>query len=324
MCTAINENQKRHFFGRTLDLERSYGESVVITPRNFQIKFLHEGESKKGYAIIGVAHVSKSLPLYYDAINECGLGIAALNFKGFARYFDALCDKKSIASFELPLWILRGCSNLGEAKEHLSEAVITGDSFDSSLPPTPLHWLIADKTGAITVEQTESGLKIYENRFGVLTNAPDFLFHQLNVANYMSLSAKQPSNNICPQTEVAPYSRGMGAMGLPGDFSSASRFIRAVFAKSHTQECGTGLGEVSRFFHIMGTVSQPLGCAEAEDGKPISTIYTSCADTEKGIYYFTTYKCRRIRGVRMYAHELDSCNLIEFSMDKDEDIEILG
>ena len=224
---------------------------------------------------------------------------------------------------ELPLWILRGCSNLGEAKEHLSEAVITGDSFDSSLPPTPLHWLIADKTGAITVEQTADGLKIYENQFGVLTNAPDFSYHQLNMTNYMNLSAKQPSNQLCTQAKLTPYSRGMGAIGLPGDFSSASRFIRAVFAKSNTQENGTRLGEVSRFFHIMETVSQPLGCAEAEDGKPISTVYTSCADTEEGIYYFTTYKCRRIRGIRMHAHELDSCGLIEFSMENDEDIKFL-
>lgn len=323
MCTAISENQSRHLFGRTLDLECSYGESIVITPRGFPISFLHEGESKRGNAIIGVAHVNKNFPLYYDAINEHGLGIAALNFSGFAHYYNAGGKKKNIASFELPLWVLRNCSTLSEAKRLLSDTVITDDSFADSLPPTPLHWLIADGTGAITVEQTESGLNIYENPFGVLTNAPEFSFHELNLANYMGASTMPPSNKLCPQAKIVPYSRGMGAMGLPGDFSSSSRFVRAVFAKSHTRADDTEFGEVGRFFHIMETVSQPLGCAEAEDGKPISTIYTSCADTEEGIYYFTTYKCRRIRGVKMHAHELDSCNLIEFSMEKDEDIEIL-
>ena len=324
MCTAISENQNHHLFGRTLDLECSYGESIVITPRGFPISFLHEGESKRGNAIIGVAHVNKNFPLYYDAINEHGLGIAALNFSGFAHYFNAGSKKKNIASFELPLWVLRNCSTLSEAKRLLSDTVITDDSFADSLPPTPLHWLIADGTGAITVEQTESGLNIYENPVGVLTNAPEFSFHELNLANYMGASTMPPSNKLCPQAKIVPYSRGMGAMGLPGDFSSSSRFVRAVFAKSHTRADDTEFGEVGRFFHIMETVSQPLGCAEADDGKPISTIYTSCADTEEGIYYFTTYKYRRIRGVRMHAHELDSCNLIEFSMEKDEDIEILG
>ena len=323
MCTAISDTLSHHLFGRTLDLECSYGESAVITPRAFPLEFLCENALTRHHAIIGIAHVCDGTPLYYDAVNEAGLAIAALNFPSCAVYHPRKANKNNIASFELITWILGGCESVDEAAKLLKNTNILPDSFSDTLPATPLHWLIADKRRAVTVESVSAGLEIYENPFGVLTNAPAFPYHTLNVSNYMQVGASPPENRIYPKAEISPYSRGIGALGLPGDFSSPSRFVRAVFAKAHTV-CESNADEISRFFHVMDTVSQPLGCALTEDGRPISTVYTCCADTENCVYYFTTYACRRIRAVSLAHTDINSSTLTAVPIDNDEDVEWLN
>ena len=320
MCTAISDYRYRHLFGRTLDLEYSYNEKIVITPKKFVFDWRCQPLDKEGFAIIGVAHITNGYPLYYDAANEKGLAIAALNFPHKAKYNPSVKGKLNLASFELIPFLLRRCENVSSTLNILNNTNITKDRFLPSLSPTPLHWLIADKNMAITVEQTSEGLKIYENKVGVLTNSPEFPYHEINLSNYMSLSPKAPKNFLCPKTEFQLYSRGMGGFGLPGDFSSSSRFIKAVFAKNHTVHENSTEKEISRFFHIMDTVAQPKGCVETDEGAPISTVYTSCADTEAGIYYYTTYNCRQIREVNMQSYPLDSDKLIAFPMEREDDI----
>jgi choloylglycine hydrolase len=321
MCTAISDS---HLFGRTLDLEYSYGEAVVVTPRNFAFDFIYEGENFSHPAIIGTAYVSGGYPLYYDAMNESGLAVAALNFPNCAVYRKYTCKKKNIASFELIPYLLSNCEDILSAKKLLENINIVSDSFSPSLTTTPLHWMIADKSGAIVAEPLSDGLKIYDNPFGVMTNAPTFPYHTTNLSNYMKLSPIPPKNDICPTAHLSPYSRGMGAFGLPGDLSSGSRFVRAVFAKSHTQKGDTSSANISRFFHIMDTVSQPRGIALTEDAQPISTVYTSCADLDSLCYYFTTYECRRIRGIRLNDIPPNSSKLTIFSMQENEDIKFLS
>ena len=323
MCTAISDNTHRHLFGRTLDLECSYGESVIITPRAFPLEFRYANTLNNHHAIIGVAHLCGRSPLYYDGINEKGLAVAALNFSTSAVYHAARQDKNNVASFELIPLILGSCESIEDATKLLENLNITPDSFSDTLPTSPLHWLIADKSRAVTVESVADGLKIYENPFGVMTNEPPFPYHTANIANYMSLSPAMPENLIYPKAKISPYSRGMGAMGLPGDFSSPSRFTRAVFAKAHTV-CRDNADEISRFFHVMDAVSQPLGCALAEDGRAISTVYTSCADTENCVYYFTTYDCRRIRAVTLTHTDMNSSELTVISMVAKESIKNLN
>ena len=86
MCTAATYQTKDFYFGRTLDYEFSYGEEIVVMPRRFPLNFRHIGEKAEHYAIIGMAHVAGGVPLFYDAINEKGLGMAGLNFVGNADY----------------------------------------------------------------------------------------------------------------------------------------------------------------------------------------------------------------------------------------------
>lgn len=321
MCTAVSIKDKLHLFGRTLDLEYSFGEEVVITPENFPLFFRFEKGFSSHSALLGTAHIADGFPLYYDAANESGLAIAALNFPGNAVYLPYREGMHNIASYELIPWLLCSCDSLSAALELLKNTNVTPDSFRRDMPATPLHWLISDSQSSATVEPTSDGLKIYENPFGVLTNSPDFPYHFTHLTDFMQLGSKPPQNSIFPSCNLTPYSRGMGAMGLPGDLSSSSRFVRAVFAKNKTYSAGDSmLEEVSRFFHVMDTVCQPRGCAVTEDGKPIYTVYTSCIDTENLVYYFTTYGCRRIRAVNLDSAVLESSSLISFPMNTNEDV----
>ena len=312
MCTALTYKTENFYFGRTLDYEHSFGESIVITPRNFIFDFGTSGLMQKHYAIIGMAHIADSYPLYYDAANEKGLCMAGLNFVGNARYFESQAGKTNLANYEFVPWILGQCTTVSEARQRLKNVNITNRHFSKNLPVAELHWIIADKEECITVESVKEGLQIYENPVGVLTNNPPFPMQMHNLSNYMSLSPKQPENRF-DGVALSAYSRGMGALGLPGDLSSQSRFVRAVFTRQNSKSGPDEAASVGQFFHIMDTISQTKGCCELENGDFEKTIYTSCVNADKGIYYYTTYNNRQINAIDMYLEKLESNVLIAFT-----------
>ena len=320
MCTAATYKTNDFYFGRTLDYESSYGEEIVIMPRNFRLDFLSEGICEKHYAVIGTAHIAGGYPLFYDAVNEKGLCMAGLNFVGNAHYFKNKNGKSNIAQYEFIPWILGKCTSTDEAKELISNINITDTPFSEHMPVGQLHWIIADKNSAITVESVSDGIKVYDNPLGVLTNNPPFDEQMFRLNDYMHLSSRQPKNTFSDKLELKAYSRGMGAIGLPGDLSSQSRFVRVAFVKANSV---SGKGEtesVSQFFHILGSVDQPRGCCEVADGKYEITIYTSCCNADKGIYYYTTYDNHRISAVDMRKESLDGNKLISYPMITEEKI----
>lgn len=267
MCTAATYKTKDFYMGRTLDYEFSYGEQITITPRKYPFVFRHDGMPDTHYAIIGMAHVAGGYPLYYDAVNEKGLGMAGLNFVGNAVYAEVQDGKNNIAQFEFIPWILSRCADLKEAKETLADMNLVGTPFSEQFPTAQLHWMIADETGSIVVESMADGLKIHDNPVGVLTNNPSFEMQMFNLNNYMHLSEKQPENHFAKEVPLQAYSRGMGALGMPGDLSSMSRFVRVAYTRMHAV---SGKGEedsVGQFFHILGSVEQQRGCCEVTDGK---------------------------------------------------------
>ena len=322
MCTAATYRTKDFYFGRTLDYEFSYGEEITVTPRNYPFSFRYLPEKREHYAIIGMAHVEEDYPLYYDAVNEKGLGMAGLNFVGNAVYGEVREGKENVAVFELIPYILSQCENTEEARELLGKIQITDTRFKEQLPNGRLHWIIADEKEAITVESVTEGLKIYENVPGVLTNNPPFPMQMFQLNNYMQLSSRQPENLFSDQLSLETYSRGMGALGLPGDLSSASRFVRVAFTKLHARSGEGEADSVGQFFHILGSVEQTRGCCELENGKYEITIYTSCCNATKGIYYYTTYTNRQITAVDMHREKLDGTELIRYPMLEEEQIRL--
>jgi len=316
MCTAATYKTKDFYMGRTLDYEFSYGEEITITPRNYAFHFRNAGILETHYALIGMAFVVEGYPLYYDAINEKGLGMAGLNFVGNAVYEEALPEGQTkavqVAQFEFIPWILTQCASVAEAREKLAGMRLTGTPFSDQLPAAQLHWMIADREACIVVESMKDGLHIYDNPVGVLTNNPPFPGQLFALNNYAGVSRKQPDSTFAGVLKLDAYSRGMGAMGLPGDLSSQSRFVKVAFTRLNSISGEDESESVSQFFHILGSVDQQRGCCEVAEGKYEITIYTSCCNASKGIYYYTTYDNHQITAVDMHEENLDTAQLIRY------------
>ena len=320
MCTAATYKTKDFYFGRTLDYEISYGDQVVVTPRNYVFDLRQGGHLRSHYAMIGMACVMQDYPLYYDAVNEKGLGIAGLNFVGNAHYKRPVEGKDNITQFELIPWILGKCATVKEARRLLARMNLIDTPFLENLPVAQLHWIIADKEECITLEAVEEGLKIYENPVGVLTNNPPFQYQMFNLNNYMHLAVGNREKTFAKDLDLNQYSRGMGGLGLPGDLSSQSRFVRVAFVKMNSLSGDSEAESVSQFFHILGSVDQQRGCCKLGEDKYEITLYTSCCNADKGIYYYNTYDNHQISAVDMHKTNLDGENLSTFALVKGEQI----
>lgn len=320
MCTAAAYRTNTLYFGRTLDNDITYGEKITVTPRNYPLSFRYEGRIESHFAVIGMAHISKGYPLYYDAMNEKGLCMAGLNFTGNAFYRKPVHEKNNIAQFELIPWILGKCKSVEDAVRLLKNTNITDDSFSNNLPVSQLHWIIADKKLTVTVEAVSDGLRIYENPADVLTNNPPFDKQLFSLNNYMHLSPYDPENRFSDTVPLAKYSRGMGALGMPGDLSSQSRFIRCTFTNLNSVKYKTEEESVNQFFHIMNTVEQTKGCCILDNDKYEFTVYTSCCCADSGIYYYTTYGNRQICAVSLLKENIDGKNLIGYTLNTIQNI----
>lgn len=312
MCTAVTYCPGQNYFGRNLDLDHSYNETVTITPRNYLFRFRNGKSLPSHCAIIGIATVVKDYPLYFDATNEAGLSMAGLNFPNNAHYFPHNKAKINISPFEFIPWILCQCTTVKEAKDLLDTMNLWDEPFSKEFPLSPLHWIISDREQSVTVECTQTGLQVYENPVGILTNNPPFPYHLHNLTNYMSLSPKEPANN--QPISLAPYSLGMGSFGLPGDMSSGSRFVKAAFTKMHSKCELEEEKAVSQFFHILNSVCQQRGLTETTPDHYEYTLYSSCCNTDKGIYYYTTYDNSRITAVDMHCEDLEGEKLIQYRL----------
>lgn len=323
MCTAATYKTKDFYFGRTLDYEFSYAEEVTVMPRNFRFPLRNSDTMTTHYALIGMAFV-QDIPLFYDAINEKGLCMAGLNFVGNACYNNVVDGKLNLAQFELIPYILGKCATVDEVTKLLKSINVTNQPYSDKLPVSQLHWIISDKRKSITVECVKDGMKIYDNPVGTLTNNPPFDEQMFNLNNYMHLSPRQPENLFSDKLSLKTYSRGMGALGLPGDLSSMSRFVRVTFTKMNSV---SGVGEeesVNQFFHILGSVDQQRGCCVVGEKDYEITIYTSCCNADKGIYYYTTYENRSITAVDMHGENLDGTKLARYPLDRREKITYLN
>ena len=243
--------------------------------------------------------------LYFDAVNEKGLCAAGLNFPGNAVYNDILEGADNITPFEFIPWVLSQCDSVSSARKLLSKINVVNIPYSDDLPLSPLHWMIADRNACITAEPTADRLRVYENPVGVLTNNPPFPMQLMFLNNYMGVSARGPQNRFCTRLPLEEYSRGMGGIGLPGDLSSQSRFVRAAFSRCNSVSGDGERESVSQFFHILSTVEQIRGCNRVYGDMSEITIYSSCCNADTGLYYYKTYDNSTIHCVNMYAEDLN-------------------
>lgn len=314
MCTAASFKNKNTYFGRTLDYEFSYGEKVTITPRNYPFEFRHLGLNNNHYAIIGMAHIHNDYPMYYDAMNEYGLGMAGLNFVGNAKYNEVIEGKENVAQFEFISFILSTCKNVLEAKNKIKEINLVKTPYNEYYPAAKLHWILRDINDCIVVEAMEDGLHIYDNKTGSLTNNPPFNYQLENLKNYVSLNNDEPNKSFS-FNEVF-YSRGMGSVGLPGDLTSQGRFVRVVYTAHFSVASPDENSSVNQFFHILESVWQTRGLCKINDKYEI-TIYASCMNLNEGIYYYKTYDNPQISAVYLKNENLNSSKIISYDLAKE-------
>lgn len=279
MCTSFRMGS---LFGRTLDLEYDFGAKPVFTP-----------DYQGGLLGMGICRGGRTL--YFDAVNPFGVAGAALDFTGYAFYRPKAEGKISLASYDFLPYVLKRCKSVSEAKELIASINITDEDYSAELKATPLHFSFADKTASIVAEQTKHGMKVYSNPTDVLTNAPDFPCHMRTLSNYAHLSASPQINSFCKDLDLTPYCRGMGAMGLPGDNSSPSRFVRGVFNLKNAVIPQDQSQKIEQFFHICDSVSQIKGCNCLQNGKQVYTVYTVCYHLDRQECYYTTYFDRSIK-----------------------------
>lgn len=272
MCTAI---KYENYFGRNLDLWCHYDSSVVITRKD---------KVGNRYPIMGMATVINDYPLYFEGMNDHGLAMAGLNFPGNAFYHPLDKLKKNLAPYELIPYFIGNFSSVAEVREELKTVNILDRPFSENLPLSPLHWMISDRNESVVLETTKEGMKIYDNPANILTNNPTFDIQCFNLRNYVNLSVYGKEGD---------YSLGMGALGLPGDLSSMSRFVRGAF---HTKNSPKGLG-VNQLFHLLYSVAMPRGSVITPEGTDEYTQYTCCCDLVNNKYYYTEYDDLNVRCV---------------------------
>ena len=295
MCTALFFHG---LFGRTLDLECSRNETVTLTPRDFPLPLCRLPTLTRHHAILGMAHVAEGYPLYYDAVNEHGLAMAGLNFPHSAFYPPVRASQRCVAPYELIGFVLAQSADTAQARRLLEGVSVSALDFSPQLPRTPMHWLICDRSGAcLAVEPTRDGLQLLDDPAGVLTNEPPLPAQLMRLSDYLQLSPHPPENRLASALALAPYSRGAGAFGLPGDFSSPSRFVRAVFLTQNALP-DRASEPFNQFFHIMDNLCVVDGCVRIPEGT-VRTMYTSCCDLNDPAYCFTTYDNRQINRVRL-------------------------
>lgn len=320
MCTCIDFKTTDNYFGRNLDLEYRFNEKVVITPRGYEFKLKNGNVINTKSALIGMATVVNDYPLYAEASNESGLSMAGLYFPGNAKFFEPDASKLNLSPYELIPYLLGLYSTVSEVRGVFDNLNITNTAFMDNMPVTDLHWMISDGNDCIVVEQMQEGLKVYDNPLGVLTNNPPFDYHIINVNNYINLTPNCAKNRFSDKINLSQYGQGMGALGLPGDTSPASRFVRAAFNKLNSSCKGDEEESVSQFFHILDSVAMVKGATVTAEGKYDITSYSCCINVSKGIYYYKTYTNNQITAVRMTDKEKNKKELSVYDLVEEQQI----
>ena len=321
MCTSIAMNTEDFYFGRTMDIEYSFNENVVFTPRNYPIPLRRSDTLHRHYAMLGMASVVEGYPLYAEAVNERGLCIAGLNFPDSA-YYPPKEDpvKQNISPFELILWLCAKCASVTDVKQLLATTHLISIPFNDGLPLAPLHWHIADRERSIVLESTQNGMEIYDNPVGVLTNNPAFSFQTTNLCQYMNLTTACPQNCFSNIKSLVPFGQGLGSFGLPGDYSPASRFVKAAYLSMNSVCEKDEMSSVSQLFHILDSVSMVRGSVVTSQKLYDATTYACCMNATMGRYFYKTYSNCQLTAVDMHRENLDAQALKTYPLASNQQI----
>ncbi len=317
MCTSVALKFKDMYFGRNMDVTASRCDRVAITPRSMKLSFRCGVDIPSHYAIMGTAAIVDGYPLYADCINEVGLCFAGLELRANAYYSNEKADGKyNVSPYELPLWLLSQCASVAEVRRLMENTNISNIPYSSDIPLTPLHWHVADKSGSIVIESTRDGLFIYDDPVRTLTNDPTFDVQMLYLSEFRNLSAKPASNAFSVVSDELSGGNGSGTCGLPGGYSSSSRFVRSAFLCMVTEKFSDMDEEksVAHFFRVLYATAVPRGAVVTERGEHHYTHYSCCMNATKGIYCCFSEDSYRPFVLDMHKCDLDSDAVLSFNI----------
>jgi len=313
MCTSIRfaDASSNLYLARNLDWTFGYGERVVVTPTGYDTSSPFGAVPRIQHAVIGMGIVEEDTPLYFDCGNDAGLAVAGLNFPGYARYApEPVEGATNVAAYEFPLWVASQFASVEEVEAALADVVIVDRPINEKYPSSLLHWIIGDATRAIVVEHTSEGLQVFDDDVDVLANQPGFSWHHENLRNYLNASPEFPEEIVLGRAHLGPFGSGSHMRGIPGDYYSPSRFVRAAYVNAHYPDKASEEENVSRAFHTLQQVAMVDGSAAMGDGEFEKTIYTGLYSARTRTYYWNTYDDPAIRRVAMADHALDGSKLV--------------
>ncbi|MCE9607484.1 MAG: choloylglycine hydrolase family protein [Planctomycetia bacterium] len=334
-CTGITLRPKDGsvVFGRTLEFGVDLQSNVLVIPRGTKYVGTTNNVQKPAS---GLAWASKydviganafGMPITIDGLNERGLHVGLFYFPGFAKYHNvAPADAdRSLAPWELGIYLLGTCADAKEAVAAV-EQVLVGAVVQKEMGfVPPVHYIVTDAAGSsFVIEYIDGALKLYPNPLGVMSNSPPFDWHMTNLGNYVTISDKNVGKLDLAGGEIKSLGQGSGMLGLPGDFTPPSRFVRAVAFSKTALPVDTAQAGVLQAFHILNQFDIPKGSTrQLEAGKEVAeyTIWTSAADLKNLRYYFRTFDNSRIRMVDLRTIVLDSADIRTISMQGEEQIE---
>jgi len=320
-CTAITLNaedgtavQARTQEWGAFDLDSD----LMVTPRGITIQS-NTPDNKPGlkwkgkYGVLGINGIH--MPIYIDGMNEKGLTVSVLYLPGMAEFepYNPAHAHKSINPIDVPMWLLTNFATTDEVRTKLPSVRVVG-VLQKELGgiAAPVHWLVTDKEGnTIVIEYTDKKMHIYDDPVGVLTNSPDFQWHLVNLRNYVGLQPQSRNPEKIGKLEVAPLGVGSGLIGLPGDFTPVSRFIRATALRNTVRPLHSGDDAVQEAFRILNSFDIPLGAVDSPAKDIIgSTQWTTATDTNALLYYYRTQYNHRIRIVDLNKIDFTKGNKI--------------
>lgn len=290
---------------RTMEFGFDVRSELLIIPKGTPLEFLSSVEGKTGlqmeakYGFLGMNAVGKQIVL--DGLNEEGLYLGAFYFNNLATYEPLTSENQSraVSSEEFGNYVLGSFATVEEVIAGLDDITVVGSFIEAIGKDAPLHYTVADKSGrSIIIEYTDAGMRIFENTVGVVANNPTYDWHLTNLRNYLNLSPDNAEGFSINGEDYTPFGEGTGMLGLPGDFTSPTRFVRAVAFVNTSLPNSDADEAVFRAFHILNAFDIPKGLIRAYEEDMVFTdytVWTTAADLVNGRYFFRTYQNQSLK-----------------------------
>lgn len=303
MCTSLTlaSSQGHYFLARTMDFDFELQGKPTYIPRHYQFNSDLGHTYTAQYGFLGTGRNIGEYILI-DGVNEHGLSGAALYFNEsvYQTSENAAPGQVNLASHEVLNWILGNCRNINDLVEQLPRLNIVGAKNHLLQIVVPLHWIITDQTGhCVVLEARADGLKLLENPVGVMTNSPEFEWHLKNLSNYNHLQPEPHQQRQYGALKVKDFGPGAGALGLPGDYSSPSRFVRASFLRNYTVQQENDQATLNAMIHLLNNVDIVKGVKVMANGVVEYTQYRAYYSLSTHTYYIQPYQDQNLYEVKL-------------------------